>query len=74
MGVMLSGHWHRSIFRSEPAQLWEEEERAEEVWLSNLVLSLIVNSQLAADQPFKVERSGDTCFRCIPFSVNGLKP
>lgn len=40
----------------------------------NLVLSVIVNSQLAADQPFKVERSGDTCFRCIPSSVNGLKP
>jgi len=73
-GVMLSGNWRRSIFRSEPAQLGGGRESRGSLAVRNLVLSLIVNSQLAADQPFKVERSGDTCFRYIPSSVNGLKP
>lgn len=39
----------------------------------NLILSSIVNTQLAAGQAFKVERSTGTCFRYIPFSVMGWK-
>jgi len=39
----------------------------------NLVLSFVVNSQLAACQAFKVERSSGTCFRYIPSSANGLE-
>lgn len=34
----------------------------------NLILSSIVNTQLAAGQAFKVERSTGTCFRYIPSS------
>lgn len=39
----------------------------------NLVLSSSVNSQLAAGQAFKVERSSDTCFTYIPSSAAELK-
>lgn len=39
----------------------------------NLILSSIVNTQLAAGQAFKVERSTGTCFRYIPSSIMGWK-